>query len=151
MAVNRWKKYVIGMSSVALIGGAVGLAQKIDSFHNPVATNPALDTSGNVQSPTQDAIQQEFAVEPTPSATATPNVRPTARPIVRETTSNKIQPRVVHEFEEDDNDEYAWEEREHEEEFEGEHHHREHGEYERQSYGEQQNNASSTRIRSQAS
>lgn len=60
MAKKIWGKYVIGITSVIAIGGAIGIVQKIDAMNYPDAHKSATPNFSNLDTQDQDNIQQEF-------------------------------------------------------------------------------------------
>lgn len=107
MARNPWKKYIIGIAGVTVIGSAVGLAQQLDS-NNTVATTvtptPSPVSSNDI------AIEQQFAATEIVTDTAQPTRNATVAPTP---TTEPIPAKEA----------YAWDdEEEHEEEYEHRHH-----------------------------
>lgn len=63
MAKKIWGKYVIGITSVLAIGGAIGIAQKIDAMNYPEQHKSATPHSSTLGEQNTDNIQQEFQVQ----------------------------------------------------------------------------------------
>lgn len=115
MARNPWKKYIIGIAGVTVIGSAVGLAQQLDSTNNVTTTvlpSPATDTS----------IEQQFAAAEVVTDTEQPTA--TVAPTATSTTAPRKVTRQLAPTQ--PNDEYVWndeDEDEDEDEYEDRHHH----------------------------
>lgn len=134
MARNPWKKYLIGIAGVTIIGSAVGLAQQLDS-NNTVAT--AVTPTPSPVSSNDIAIEQQFAA----TEIVTDTAQPTAIATVAPTPTTKPIPAK---------EAYAWDdEDEHEEEYEHRHHHHDDDDNDYEDYDDEIRSAG--KMRSQAS